>query len=85
MPLYTNTTLAVDQLNTKGAATIPTGATAPRTGVIQTYYDRRLLNYAKKHLVYANYGRSAASRVATARRSTSVVGIPSLRISTCMC
>lgn len=57
MPLYTNTTLAVDQLNTKGAATVPTGATAPRTGVIQTYYDRRLLNYAKKHLVYANYGQ----------------------------
>lgn len=57
MALYTNTTLATDLNNTKGAATIPTGATAPRTGVIQTYYDRRLLNYAKKHLVYANYGQ----------------------------
>lgn len=57
MALYTNTTLATDLNNTKGAATVPVGASAPRTGVIQTYYDRRLLNYAKKRLVYANFGQ----------------------------
>ena len=57
MALYTNTTLATDLNNTKGAATTPQGASAPRTGVIQTYYDRKLLNYAKKRYVYVNFGQ----------------------------
>ena len=57
MALYTNTTLATDLNNTKGAATIPSGATAPRTGVVQTYFDRKLLNYAQKRYVYANFGQ----------------------------
>ncbi len=57
MALYTNTTLATDLNNTKGAATTPQGASAPRTGVIQTYYDRKLLNYAKKSYVYVNFGQ----------------------------
>lgn len=57
MALYTNTTLATDLNNTKGAATIPSGATAPRTGVIQTYYDRKLLSYAQKRYVYSQFGQ----------------------------
>lgn len=57
MALYTNTTLATDLNNTKGAATIPQGATLPRTGVIQKYYDRKLLSYARKRYVYAQFGQ----------------------------
>ena len=55
MALYTNTTLATDLNNTKGTQTLVNGV--PRTGVIQTYYDRRLLSYAQKRYVYNLFGQ----------------------------